>query len=83
MRLILKQVRNVALDRARTNLALLGKALAMPGLSTAVAQTDGLATAWANVARNAGAAQGAIGGASATAARTSGAAADIAGLSVS
>src|SRR5258705_9347184 len=72
LRLILKQVRelNVALDRARASLTGLGK-FAMPaGLTTAVGENAGLATAWGNVARNAGAAQRAIGAAPGVAART-------------
>jgi hypothetical protein len=64
---ILKQVRdlNVQLDKARANLASLGKSVVPVGLTSAVAQTDALATAWGNVAKNAGAAQIAIGRAAA------------------
>jgi hypothetical protein len=67
---ILKQVRelNLAIDKARENLALVGKMPASLGM--AVAETDGLATAWGNVAKNAAAAQRAIGSASSTAARS-------------
>ena len=72
LRKILAEVRelNVALDRARASLTSLGK-FAMPaGLTTAVGETAALATAWGDVAKNATAAQRAIGSASATAART-------------
>jgi hypothetical protein len=67
LRLILKQVREltVALDKARENLATLGKSVMPVGLTRAVAETDGLAKAWGDVAKNAAAAQRAIGGASA------------------
>jgi hypothetical protein len=75
LRAILKQIRelNVQLDQARTSLASLGKVPA--GLTTAVTETAALATAWGNVAKNAGAAQRAIGAASTTAVRSAPAAA--------
>jgi hypothetical protein len=68
---ILKQVRelNLAIDNARKNLA---TSVAPLGLSKAVGETEGLATAWGNVARNAAAAQRAIGSASSAAARGGG-----------
>jgi hypothetical protein len=78
---ILRQVRelNLAIDKARENLASIGK-MAMPaGLTAAVAETDGLATAWGNVAKNAAAAQRAIGSASSAAARAPAAAAAASG----
>lgn len=67
LRKILAEVRqlNLALDKARANLASLGKSVVPAGLTSAVAQTDALATAWGNVAKNAGAAQIAIGRAAA------------------
>lgn len=70
LRQILKQVRdlNVAVEKARANLALLGKG-AMPGLAGAVAETDALATAWGLVARNARLAQAALGSATGAAGR--------------
>src|ERR1700738_1088353 len=52
LRKILAEVRelNVALDKARANLAAMGK-LAMPtGLTAAVGETQALATAWREVA---------------------------------
>jgi hypothetical protein len=72
LRLILKQVRelNLALDKARTNLATVGKFAAPTGLTAAVAQTSELAAAWRLVAANATLAQRAIGSASTVAART-------------
>jgi len=68
---ILRQVRelNGAIDKARTNLSSLGKAPV--GLTTAVGETAALATAWGDVAKNAAAAQRAIGSASTTAVRGS------------
>jgi hypothetical protein len=72
LRAILKQVRelNVALDQARENLATLGKSVMPIGLTRAVGETEGLATAWGDVAKNAAIAQRAIGAASTTASRT-------------
>jgi hypothetical protein len=72
LRTILKQVREISLsvDKARESLALLGKSIVPLGLTKAVGETEGLATAWGNVAKNATAAQRAIGTASATASRT-------------
>jgi hypothetical protein len=66
LRVILKQVRelNVQLDRARASLTSLGKVAAPAGLTTAVTETGELAAAWGLVAKNAGAAQRAIGAAS-------------------
>ena len=49
---------NEALDQARASLAIIGRGV---GLGAAVTQTEGLATAWGNVAKNAAAAQRAIG----------------------
>ena len=78
---ILKQVRelNLAIDKARENMALLGKAVMPTGLTTAVAETGDLAKAWGDVAKNAAIAQKAIGNASSTAVRSVPAAAAAAG----
>lgn len=67
---ILRQIRelNVAIDKARQNLASIGKGAAT-GLTSALAETDRLAAAWGDVAKNAGAARIAIGNASAANAR--------------
>jgi hypothetical protein len=72
LRQILKQVRdlNVAIEKARTNLALVGK---MPALAGAAAETEALAAAWGNVAKNAALAQRALGGAATAAGRAGGA----------
>src|ERR1700692_3395508 len=77
LRLILRQVRelNVVLDKARANLAALGKFAAPAGLTAAVGETGELAAAWKLVATNATAAQRAIGSASTTAVRSAPAAA--------
>lgn len=68
---ILRQVRelNLAIDKARQSLATLGKSVMPAGLSTAVAETGSLAEAWGLVAKNAAAAQRAIGSASTAAVR--------------
>jgi hypothetical protein len=65
---ILKQIRelNAMIEKARGNLALLGKGLT-PGLPAAIGETEALATAWGNVAKNASAARLALGQASARA----------------
>jgi hypothetical protein len=78
LRKLLGEIRklNEGLDQARASLAAIGRGV---GLGAAVTETEGLATAWGNVAKNAVAAQRAIGGASATAARTGAAAAAIGG----
>jgi hypothetical protein len=70
LRAILADVRklNLALDQARANLAAFGKSPV--GLTTAIGETSALAKAWKDVAANARLAQGAIGAASTTAART-------------
>jgi hypothetical protein len=68
---ILRQVRELsaAIDKARENLATVGK-FAMPtGLTAAVAETSDLAKAWGDVAKNATTARFAIGNASTVAAR--------------
>jgi hypothetical protein len=77
LRTILRQIRelNVAIDKARENMATLGKSVVPLGLSKAVGETEGLATAWGNVAKNAVAAQRAIGSASSAAVRAPAAAA--------
>jgi hypothetical protein len=66
---ILKQIRelNAAIDKARENLALLGKSVMPPGLPAAVTETTSLAEAWGAVAKNAASARIAIGNASAAA----------------
>jgi hypothetical protein len=71
---ILRQVRelNAAIDKARANLATLGKSVMPASLTTAVAETGDLAKAWGDVAKNATIAQRAIGGASAAAVRSAG-----------
>jgi hypothetical protein len=78
---ILKQIRelNLAIDRARKNMALLGKSVMPVGLTKAVEETGALAKEWGNVAKNARMAQRAIGNASSTAVRSSGVAAAAAG----
>ncbi|MDR6303970.1 hypothetical protein GGQ85_001669 [Nitrobacter vulgaris] len=65
---ILRQIReiNLAVDKARKNLALITKPM---GMGAAIAETDGLARAWGDVAANAAAARKAIGGATAANAR--------------
>jgi hypothetical protein len=65
---ILKQIRelNAVLEKARENLALVGK---VPGVGTAIAATGDLAKAWGDVAKNAALAPRAIGGASLASAR--------------
>lgn len=67
---ILRQIRelNAAIDRARQNLASIGKG-ATTGMTTALAETDRLALAWGDVAKNAASARIAIGNASAANAR--------------
>lgn len=52
---ILAQVRelNVAIDKARINMNALGQLKMPTGMSAAVAETESLATAWGNVAKNA------------------------------
>ena len=78
---ILKQVRelNPAIDKARENLATLGTGIGNIKLGAATDETAALATAWGDVAKNARAAQAAIGRASATAVRSGSAAAAAAG----
>lgn len=73
LRTILGQVRvlNQAIERARANLAEIGKSSAATG--TAVAETRALAKEWGDVAKNAKAAQLAIGQAAGASARASGA----------
>jgi hypothetical protein len=68
LRAILKQVRelNAAIDKAKESLALIGK---NPAVGTAIAETGDLAKAWGDVAKNAKAAQLAIGQASSASAR--------------
>jgi hypothetical protein len=65
---ILRQIRelNLAIDKARKNLAEITKPI---GMGAAIAETNGLATAWGDVAANAAAARRAIGNASAANAR--------------
>jgi hypothetical protein len=63
---ILKQVRalNKAITAARENLATIGKSFSTVGLGAAVGETEALAKAWGDVARNAATARGAMGRAS-------------------
>jgi hypothetical protein len=71
---ILRQVRelNVAIEKTRLNLAEIGKggAIGSTSLTSAIGETKLLAAEWGNVARNAGAAQRAIGSASMATMRT-------------
>jgi hypothetical protein len=71
---ILRQVRelNAAIDKTKANMAGLAK---LPALGAATAEVDGLATAWRNVATQSAAAQRAMIGTAATAARSDAAAA--------
>ena len=55
---------NLAIDKARENLATLGNSVMPTGLTNAVAETGDLAKAWGDVAKNAAVAQRAIGQAS-------------------
>ncbi|WMT77452.1 hypothetical protein [Bradyrhizobium sp. Ash2021] len=70
LRKILAEVRrlNTALDQARASLAAFGKSPV--ALTAAISEAGALATAWGDVAKNAGAARLAIGNASRVAART-------------
>lgn len=69
LRRILKQVRdlNLAINKARENLSLMNKTLVPASMVAAVGETEKLALAWKNVAKQSAAATRAIGQASAAA----------------